>query len=69
MIQRTMGWAGNVARMREKKYILVLVRNPERMGLDPRRKKSDAITDLHVHDGIVCTGLIWLRIKTSDRLR
>jgi hypothetical protein len=33
MIQRKMGWAGNVARMREKKkYIPVLVRNPERTG-------------------------------------
>jgi hypothetical protein len=33
MIQRKMGWARNVTRMREKrKYMPVLVRNPERMG-------------------------------------
>jgi hypothetical protein len=68
---RRMRWAGNVARMGEKRNAYrILVRKPEskRPLGRPRRRWVDNIKmDLREigWDGMVWIGLIWLRIGTS----
>jgi hypothetical protein len=63
-----MRWAGYVARMGEKRNAYrILVETPEGkkpLGR-PRRRWEDNIRMDIRYDGVVWTGLIWLRIGTS----
>jgi hypothetical protein len=70
---RRMRWAGHVTRMGEKRNAYrLLVGKPEgkRPLGRPRRRWVDNIRmDLERWwDGVMCTGLIWLRIGTGGEL-
>jgi hypothetical protein len=70
---RRMRWAGHVARMREKKKAYrLLVRKPEgkRPLGRPRHRWVDNILGwiLERWDGVMWTGLVWLRIGTGGEL-
>jgi hypothetical protein len=71
---KRMRWAGNVARMGEKRsaYRILLGKSGEKRPLGrPRRRWEDNIKmDLREigRGGVVWTGLIWLRIGTSGGL-
>jgi hypothetical protein len=69
IMSRRMRWAGHVARLGKKRNAYRLfVENPEgkRPLEKPRRKRVDNIrTDLGELDGVMWTGLVWLRIGTG----
>jgi hypothetical protein len=69
---RRMRWAGHVARMGEKRNAhRLLVGKPEgeRPLGRPRRRWVDNIRmDLGEWDGVMWTGLVWLRIGTGGEL-
>jgi hypothetical protein len=68
---RRMRWAGHVALIGEERNAhRILVGNPEEKRLleRPRRKWEDNIRIDLRKDGVVWTGLIWLRIGTSGVL-
>jgi hypothetical protein len=68
---RRMRWVGQVARMGEKrKAYRLLVGKPEgkRPLGRPRRRWMDIIRILERWDGVMWTGLVWLRIGTSGEL-
>jgi hypothetical protein len=69
---RRLRWAGHVARMGEKRNAYrLLVGKPERKGpLErPRRRWVDNIRmNLGEVDGVMWTGLVWLRIGTGGEL-
>jgi hypothetical protein len=67
MIKSRMRWAGHVARMEEGNAYRILVGKPEgkRPLGRPRRRWVDNIK-MHLREnGVVWTGLIWLRTGTS----
>ena len=65
-----MRWAGHVARIGEKRGVYrVLVGNPEgkkQLGRHRRRREDNIKMDLQGCGLGAWTGLIWLRIGTSD---
>jgi hypothetical protein len=66
MIKLRMRWVGHVAQVEPKRNAYrILVEKPEgkRPLGTPRRRWVDAVK----MDGVVWTGLIWLRIGTSGR--
>jgi hypothetical protein len=68
---RRMRWAGHAARMGEKMNVyMILVGKPEgkRPIRIPRRRWMDNIRMNLTQDGVVWTGLIWLRMGTSGGL-
>jgi hypothetical protein len=68
---RRLRWAGHVARMGEKRNAYRLfVGNPERkrpLGR-PRHRWVDNIRILKMWEGVMWTGLVWLRIGTGGEL-
>jgi hypothetical protein len=64
------GWAGYVARMEKWNAYRILVGKPEgKRPLErPRCKWKDNIIMNFREDGVMLTGLIWLRIGTSGVL-
>jgi hypothetical protein len=70
MKTRRMRWAGHVARMGETNAYRILVGKPEGMRPlgRPRCRWVDSIKVDRREDGMVWTGLIWLRIGTSGGL-
>jgi hypothetical protein len=68
---RRMRWAGHVAQMGEKRNAYrLLVEKPEgkRALGRPRRRWVDHIRILERWDGVMGTGLVWLRIGTVGEL-
>jgi hypothetical protein len=68
---RRMRWAGHVARMGQKtNAYMLLVGKPEgkRPLGRPRRRWVDNIRILERWDGVMWTGLVWLRIGTGGEL-
>jgi hypothetical protein len=69
---RRMRWAGHVARMEEKRNanrLLVGKREGKILIGRPRRRWVDNIRmDLERWDGVMWTGLVWLRIGTGGEL-
>jgi hypothetical protein len=72
MEYRRMKWAGHVTRMLENRNAFtVLVGKPEgkRMLRRPRCRWVDNIKmNIREWDGVAWSGLVWLRIGTSERL-
>jgi hypothetical protein len=70
---RRMRWAGHVARMGEKRnaYRILVGKSEGKRPLGrPRRRWEDnfRMDEREREDGVVWTGLIWLRIGTSGGL-
>jgi hypothetical protein len=72
MKSRRMRWAGHVARMREERNMYrSLVGKPEGkrpLGISRRRWVNNIRMDLVKVDGVMWTGLVWLRIGTGGEL-
>jgi hypothetical protein len=67
IITSRMRWAGHVARIGEKKAHRLLVGKPEGkrpLGI-PRRRY---VNNIRMWDGVMWTGLVWLRIGTGGEL-